>query len=416
MSLLRLAGILSGVLFGIQTFGDTGNYNSVLIGDRAAGMGGAFTAMSGDPSACSFYNPATLALIPGYSFSASASLYNKYDTSFSDAGNLSESTLKLNRGSFQGIPAAAGSALGFKKFSVGLSILTPEYDTFSGDISLNAHPNSNTFINSKDQSLWVGGNLAINFTDKFSAGMTFYYTSRDYFRSTIDQTVSGNHTKLSFETKAFTSNNVVYVLGGLYKITPQFWIGSSMRLPSIQLSGDGSYYKSILDTSVSGVPTVSTRKNIPSQTTIPHKFSLGLSYSIPKKWSIDVDASLYGANTYRDLLDPVAGDQITNQQVLNYAIGGEYYFASWIALRSGLFTNFSSHPDITTGLIRQADHIDMLGFSSNLAIFTGSTSITFGGYFTGGHGQSTQQVNQQIIVTPKVQYIYSMLIASSYVF
>ena len=34
------------------------NYNSVLIGSQAAGMGGAYTALYQDSSAVAFYNPA----------------------------------------------------------------------------------------------------------------------------------------------------------------------------------------------------------------------------------------------------------------------------------------------------------------------------------------------------------------------
>src|SRR5690606_38172936 len=50
------------------------NYNSVLLGERAAGMGGAFTAMTEDPAAAPFYNPATISRMEGTSLSTSASL------------------------------------------------------------------------------------------------------------------------------------------------------------------------------------------------------------------------------------------------------------------------------------------------------------------------------------------------------
>ncbi|MBK7891161.1 MAG: hypothetical protein IPJ84_10045 [Bdellovibrionales bacterium] len=40
-----------------------GNYNSMLIGENAAGLGGAFTALYKDSSAVTFYNPAGLGFL-----------------------------------------------------------------------------------------------------------------------------------------------------------------------------------------------------------------------------------------------------------------------------------------------------------------------------------------------------------------
>jgi len=310
-------------------------------------MGGAFTALVGDPAACSFYNPASLSQISGTSFAANATLYNKYDTSFSDQGNLSESTLKLNRGVFQPIPSSAGSAIGYGTFAIGISILMPSFETYSGDISLNSYPNSTSFVDHKDQSLWVGGNMAVNFTDEWSAGITIYYTSRDFQRSTTETTTNGSTSVFSYENKAYSSNNAVYVLGALYKFAPRWAVGTSYRMKSIQLSGDGSYYSSVLDTNVSGVPqTPVSRKNIQSFTHIPEKLALGISYENPKVMAVDFDIASYGGDSYRDMIDPVASETVTYQQVINYALGAEYYFRNWMAFRGGIFTNFSSHPGL----------------------------------------------------------------------
>lgn len=417
---LKAIGIVVTLIFfcgfGTPSRADFGNYNLILIGSQAAGMGGAYTALSGDPSACSFYNPATLSRMEGASFAATANLYNKYDTSFSNTTNVSDSTLKLNRGSFQAIPAAAGSAISFGHFALGMSILTPDYDIYSGDLSLASNPNATSFLNYKDQSLWVGGNLAINFTDDFSAGMTVYYTSRDFQRSVSDQTTTGSNTKFTYENKAYTSNNVVYVLGAYYKLNSHWSLGLSWRAPSIQLSGDGSFYRSILDTSVSALTQITALRNITSLTHIPQKAAAGVSYEIPKKFTLAFDVAYYGTDGFRDFVDPIAGEQISYRSIVNGAIGMETYLRSWMALRTGIFSNFSSHPEISDNGVRQGDHIDMLGFSANLAIFAGKTSFTFGGYFTGGSGQSTEQLGQQIVVAPKAQYIYSLLVSSAYSF
>ena len=53
---------------------DDANYQNFLLGERAFGIGGAFTATADDASGA-FYNPAGLALVPGSSISLSLSIY-----------------------------------------------------------------------------------------------------------------------------------------------------------------------------------------------------------------------------------------------------------------------------------------------------------------------------------------------------
>ena len=65
----------------------------------------------------------------------------------------------------------------------------------------------------------------------------------------------------------------------------------------------------------------------------------------------------------------------------------------------------------------RGDHIDMYGFSSNLAIFTSDkVSFTIGGYYTGGQGDSVELVGGQLIRVPKSNQNFSLLVASSYFF
>ena len=81
-------------------FGAFSNPNSVLIGEHAAGMAGAYTAIIGDSSAAGFYNPATLVRIKGNSVSASATLFNKFDTTYGEGGSLLDAGDRVNRGFF----------------------------------------------------------------------------------------------------------------------------------------------------------------------------------------------------------------------------------------------------------------------------------------------------------------------------
>src|SRR3990172_2529925 len=57
-----------------EVMADEYHYNNILIGDRAAGMAGAYTAISDDPSGL-YYNPAGIVFAPRRSFSASVNAY-----------------------------------------------------------------------------------------------------------------------------------------------------------------------------------------------------------------------------------------------------------------------------------------------------------------------------------------------------
>jgi len=77
---ITMAGLASfflicGCPFSIRA--DNGNYQNYLVGDRAAGMGGAVTASTNNLDAC-YYNPSGLANVTGSRISLSVSLYGIY--------------------------------------------------------------------------------------------------------------------------------------------------------------------------------------------------------------------------------------------------------------------------------------------------------------------------------------------------
>ena len=78
-----LAVFLSCCLFPGSFYGGDGNYQNFIVGDQAAGMGGAVTALCRSVDAC-YYNPAGLADSPGSTISLSASLYGFYNFKVTD--------------------------------------------------------------------------------------------------------------------------------------------------------------------------------------------------------------------------------------------------------------------------------------------------------------------------------------------
>ncbi len=74
--------------------------------------------------------------------------------------------------------------------------------------------------------------------------------------------------------------------------------------------------------------------------------------------------------------------------VLNIALGAEYYLNKYWATRAGFYTDFSNTPKLIEGGVNQPEHIDIYGLTASLSHFTRNTSVTLGGGLTYGKGQA----------------------------
>ena len=399
------------VFFSLPTFAAFSNYNSILIGERAAGMGGAYTALSGDPAACSFYNPATLARMEGTSLSAAVSVYNKYETNFGEQRDFAGAPLRVNQGSFQPIPTSSGSVYTFRNFAFGLSIVIPDSFSYEGEIKSDS--GNISLLSLEDESLWVGGNIAVNFNEKLALGLTMYYTSHTFSRSTTDRTESGGDTSITNEVKTLTNNSIIYILGLYQQLSKRWSLGLSHRFSSLEISGHGTYFHS--EVATTGAPPSLNEDGILSETVVPSKTTLGLAYEKKNDLTLSADLSYYGNEQYYDL-QHTAGDLITHKNIWNLNLGAEVFLRDWLGLRAGVFSNFSSSPKIPkTVSERHPDFVDMWGFSANAAIYTSSqSSLTIGGYWVGGKGHSTQRVSGSIERVPLSVQTFTLLVGTTF--
>lgn len=410
---MRQLVFASLLLLNSAAWASFGNYNSVLIGDRAAGMGGAQTALPGDISSAAYYNPALLALSTGRSLSTSASLFNKYETRFGDQSGFNEAPLRVNKGSILSIPAASGVVQNFDKITLGLSIIMPSLDNFGGEIAEDT--NTATTLTLRDEHLWVGGAMAKKIDDRQTYGLTLYYTSRNYTRSLVDRYSSGGDDIIASESRSFYHNSVVGVLGYYRKLNDNWELGFSHRLPSVYVAGRGEYNRSQVG-SVSGATGLTKKSNIRSRSPIPQKTTLGFAYRARKERIYTLDVSYYSPENYNDL--EIHGDHIQNRAIWNFNLGAELPIYNWVSLRAGVFSNQSSHSDIPLNPAqRQGDHIDMWGFSTTLAFKTSTnTMLSLGGYYSGGKGHAAEEVAGQITRIKKSNQIFSFLVGTSFGF
>ena len=390
-----------------------------MIGDRAAGMGGAFTALTGDPAGIIYYNPANLALMKGNSLSAAVSVYHKYDSSFGDQDSLTDSTKRINQGSFKSIPASSGSIMSFGHFAFGLSILVPDYNFYTGEVN-NENDNVST-LQILDQSLWVGVGFGKNWTEKTSWGFSIYYTSLDAQINSRDQTSlnSGTDTRQTVDERSLTNNSLIYIAGISHKINDRWKMGASYRFNGIEISGKGSYYSSTLDTTgANDGATQLFEKTVDTDQVIPTRVALGFAYESASKSTFSFDLVYHGKGNFNDFEDKSYARNIQYKGVLNAHFGYEYFMNPMVRVRTGLFTNFSSHDEVSNDTsIWEPEKVDMWGFSANAAVFTSDkVSFTFGGYYSAGNGYAKQLINDTYQKIEAKRTVFSMLISSAYYF
>lgn len=414
--------ILGSLLVASVAGATTGNYNSILIGDQAAGMGGAATAMAEDASGMAWYNPAGLALLPGQSFSSSVGVYKKYDTVYSDDTDIAAAGLRSNQGFFRAIPSSTASVIRPKQipwlrgWTMALSIIVPTYDTYKGSV-VDTKEDSST-LNVSDETLWTGGAFARQLSPDSSIGFSFYYTARSYSRSVTERTYdTADNTKFRIFTEelAYTQNALVGIIGYHQRLSDAWRLGISFRPRSLKVAGKGVYAQNDIENGTIKPPIAHSSVN--PNAVIPTRINLGLAYVQSERYTLALDLNFYEGISYKDVNLEEYSENLEHRAITNVSLGAEYTWDTWLKFRAGVFTNLSAFPNPNPATVRsQGDHVDQAGFSANAAFITGPLAFTFGGYFTGGRGRSVQRVNHQYEVIPKIHNVFTMLVGSSYYF
>ncbi len=395
------------------------NYNSILIGDLVAGMGGAGTSIVGDVAASPFYNPATLGELEASAFSAAVGIHKKLDTVYGKDEDFTKASLRVSEGYFHSLPSSVGSAIKIKDWVFALSIIVPDYDNFKGDLY---NKNNNvTTLSYVDQSLWAGGSVGKKISETESVGVTAYYTARNFNRSVSDRSFPNATQATLFSSETTKTDNSLLVIFGYFRHLNEQWaMGLSARPRSLKIAGKSSVFESTTQVDTGTNSLTQQTVNEPdrgSGTFIPAKMGLGLSYNPNPSWLFSSDATFYEELSYEDTDRQSSSSMIRYKPIWNIQLGGEHRLLPWLKLRAGVYTDFSSHPDPEATSRLQEDHVDMYGFSANFVFIAGNKiAYTFGGYYTGGKGISRQRINQQYDTVSKAQNIFTMLLGTAFYF
>ncbi len=379
LALLALAAGLAGAAAPARA--DDNHYQSMLIGDRALGLGGAFTAISDDASGA-YYNPAGLAEAPYSSLSLSASVYGYASQSF----EIASADFASDNATFISYPTTAawiqrvrqGGEDGAGRVQLALSLVTPRSITSRRVLAFltsqpDTRPGSNLtlvaqntlLLTSEDETLWVGLSGAWKIARFISVGTTAFFTYRTGLHQQQWQAVGGlfQPNGLDVDRSAISSwqdirlQHFGFLAAGGIIVTPteRLRIGAAFHSPSVEIHGraDITTFATPAD-QITGQFRVESQdiQGVAFHDRRPFKVSLGGAYLVRRRWGVSADLSLFGPLPEYAPLEPRAAQQLSanvrmkKRTVLQANAGGELYLKGKVPLRLGFFTDLSSLADL----------------------------------------------------------------------
>jgi len=410
----KVCTIISSLVLVVTSsaFADDFHYINMLVGNRASGLGGAYTAISDDPAGC-YYNPAGIAFAPDTSISASVNAFNTsrkvYKNALFDVNGRGEewgqesSSLLPN---FFGIIRKLGSGMLGLSYAVPDSIQRRQKDTFY-DINLVSGNSTETYtinMNDTDKTYLFGPSYAIELSDSFSVGATLYlyYRDMEVIRNELLQFEQGQHYLVNYyETK--TDKGYKPIIGAIWEPLDKLAIG--LTFSKIYVSSSDNTQQTILrntlSSAFSNTNTISLQSSMDSEKDkFPLTTSLGVAYFASPKLLLSGDIRYY---------EEVSG----KEGIYNLSLGTEYYFTHTLAARAGFYTDRANTPELSSGQVNQQEHIDIYGAALSLSLFHRTSSITLGMSYGFGNGDAQVRVQDPAIQDVEVRD-WTTYISASY--
>ena len=427
--------------------GDT-HYQDTLIGERAAGMGGAFTAL-GNEATGSFYNPAGIVVDQAALIQVSMSAW-RWRRKETTVGDICGTQIKEDEGGFYGFPASFGvvKLFGTKvRQALGLSLIVPFYSkaSQSGVIrDANCEPLSMDFgigAISVDRVFLIASTYAIRPWHWLQLGLSLGFAARDASYAQLTSVVARvNGQALPFPTVTFfdadvTIWNAYLQLGAIVEPLAGLRVGVSFTTPYLRLAGKGRLDQVEVaenDANTAGTLNALVADNAEFYWKVPYRLALGIAYQHHERFTLAADLSLNGAvGSYAVYTHPQLGaaDGSHNQRelVLNVNVGAELQLRKKLALRAGFFTNFSSVPRLSAAAMAEAevDRTNLFGLSIGASYRGSSASVLSlalqgqlgsgqgGSYRVYQSGDAAEPVRSEIVASEIRDYSLIVMIGGS---
>lgn len=389
------------------------NHMEVLVGEKAAGMGGAFTAIADDTTA-TYYNPAGIVQIPFNSMSASA---NAVTFKTREGKFFIKDDEKLT--SFDFIPNFWGVVMSTSLGKFGFSIVVPESDNFElhekySDVSLLGYTwnTARDDITIEADTYLIGPSYAVSILPGFSVGVSLYFLYNTFTENIynfwdtnyIDVNDGLSYSYLLENSRGLNGSGtgVTGKIGFLYKINDKFHFSGVFK-PLTMIAEEVKVRQVAYQSNINENDVVKSfeRGNVEGSVSFtrkrPYSSTIGMSYFPSDHMTLAMDISYYGPTEYREKtktlnenFDPVnAQRKVIFEEVVNGNLGIEYMLTSSIPLRTGIYTDLSAAPDVKDINMVQATHLDKYGITLSSGYMKSNSTVIAGVKYGIGRGYGT---------------------------
>jgi long-subunit fatty acid transport protein len=414
---------------------DPFHHQPVPIGERALGMGGAFTGVANEPSAA-YYNPAGLVRLEDTTLSAGLTLTAFDRLTLDDGYRTSVGRADLKHAAKPSLPLFVSlvkqigkrDAQRRRHHAVALSTFTTDQRRLDYDAKLERFDNDGRtvvdtfYVSQENTSRWNGLSYAYRLNSEFSFGLSAFVSfsqmrhveerlNVSFFSPDATQTGSEPRSRLdSRRTSADVTSGVVR-LGALYAV-PHYRLGLMLQPPGLHVKGSARLRDREVVTDATGAASEGTFFETSDSTSardpIPWEVRLGGAWEPTADFTLSCDVSVVGANGSAD--DPVVaigkrdvdfdtgraarpGDLALEEwyrlTIANVSVGMEYIIYDALVLRAGVFSDLSAAPDLprTSGYYRPAD-VNRVGAALSFGIVTAGYDVSLGAIGKFGYGNA----------------------------
>ena len=423
---IKIVAAFSALLvgFGGTALADQFHYNNVILGERAVGLGGAYTAVADDASGV-YYNPGGLAFALSNDISGSANAFYSKKVTYKDIKEL---------GGKDFVETAGGT------FAPFFGVLQKLDKYVTGLVGAFAYYTSDTEL--KDQN-----DLYENVAISTATDLKRFHRTVQHRASTTNLSAAGgfrlsniislgfglNYIQVSELTQEYqdvhqigynvadgkrvseraivirtqnvrenlSAHGVEASIGMQAAVTNSLTLGLTLR--------KGTYASQRLEQSseLTQVTTTAagTRVNDPRAVgevkvkkplgTMPGEARFGLAWFASTRflWTMDVSHRESSLEIEKNLLGGTAA-QYDRRAVTNLATGVEYYVMPSMPVRFGLFTNNDSRREVSeVSTALSHDHVDYIGESLFIAWVQPNSQIALGTVLQQGSGKARKVSN-----------------------
>ncbi len=364
------------IVFSVSSLIASEPFNNIqgFYGERAAGLGGAFTALSDDPSGA-YYNPAGLGFTHNDGISISASNFKNTKRSYINIDTPGQTYNQTSQGYN---PNFVGLVKNFDKWKFAFSIVNTYNYAYNRADQVNyplVSPTINTTRNYTKENysqLLVGPSFAYLLSDKLSLGATLYYI---HDTKNVSRTQFQQFSDLTYVMRSYVDNRqtsgLMPIIGIQYQPIPKLSLGMSVRRIFVTggnrlynevyvdssrrpgtsavdfIEGTGDGFSSIENGVLTNKPKLTTaipqtseiRWGVAFFPTSRFLAAFDIIHTTGYKMKRNQDEFSRSGNRLTYTTTDSEVRELTRSATTNFALGMEYYIMDTFSILGGIYTN-----------------------------------------------------------------------------